>query len=52
MELQASPPKVERREDKIIISFSVGEFPVCLAFSEGQAKRISKELDEAVKKTQ
>ena len=43
MELNASPPKVERQEDKIIISFSVGEFPVCLAFSERQ------ELIEAVK---
>ena len=51
MELTASPPKVERQEEKIVISFSVGELPVCLSFSEGQAKRIGKELLEAVKKT-
>lgn len=51
MELDASPPKVERQEEKIVISFSVGELPVCLSFSEGQAERIGKELLEAVKKT-
>ena len=50
MELQASPPKVERQKDRIAISFSVGKFPVCLNFTEGQAKRISRELIEAVKK--
>ena len=51
MEVNASPPKVERREEKIVISFSVGEFPVFLNFSEGQAERIGKELLEAAKKT-
>lgn len=50
MELQASAPKVERQDDRITISFSVGRFPVCLTFTEKQAKRISRELIEAVKK--
>ena len=48
IELDASPPKVERREDRIMISFSVGDYPVFLNFSEGQAERIGKELLEAV----
>ena len=51
MELTASPPKVERQEEKIVISFSVGDYPVFLNFSEGQAERIGKELLEAVKQT-
>ena len=48
IELDASPPKVERQDGKIMISFSVGDFPVALNLTEGQARRIATELLEAV----
>lgn len=51
MELTASPPKVERQDDKIMISFSVGRQPVALNLTEGQARRIARELLEALKET-
>ena len=51
MELNASPPKVERQDGRIMISFSVGKFPVALNLTEGQARRIAKELLEALKQT-
>ena len=51
MNITASPPKVERQEDKIMISFSVGRQPIALNLTEGQARRIAKELLEALNET-
>lgn len=48
LEVTASPPKVERQESGITISFSVGDLPVVLNLTEKQAKRISEELKKAV----
>jgi len=50
--IDASPPKVERQGERIVISFSADGFPVNLNFTKGQAKRISKELLEAVNETE
>ena len=52
IEVTASPPKVERQGERIVISFSADGFPVNLNFTKGQAKRISKELLEAVNETE
>lgn len=52
MNVTANPPKVERQDGRIMISFSVGKFPVALNLTEGQARRIAKELLEALKETQ
>lgn len=52
MNVTASPPKVEKQEGQIFISFSVGDLPIALNLTEGQARRIAKELLEAVKETQ
>ena len=52
MNVTASPPKVERQEGQILISFSVGDLPIALNLTEGQARRIAKELLEALKETE
>lgn len=52
MNITASPPKVERQDDRIMISFSVGRQPVALNLTEGQARRIAKELLEALNEKQ
>jgi hypothetical protein len=51
VEVQASAPEVERDGERITISFSVGQQPVSLNFSEGQARRIARELLEALNET-
>lgn len=52
MNITASPPKVERQDDRIMISFSVGRQPIALNLTEGQARRIAKELLEALNEKQ
>lgn len=51
IEINASPPEVKRQDERILISFSANGFPVNLSFTEGQARRIARELLEALKET-